>query len=76
MRREFWACAPDENFTCKELIAEAHRDIRPAPGYPTQPDHTEKGTLFTLVETETRTGVKLTESFAGRDVGLELTGGG
>ena len=46
-----------------ELIAEKYRGIRPAPGYPAQPDHTEKGTLFRLLEAE-RIGVKLTESFA------------
>jgi len=64
VRREFWAYAPDENFTCEELIAESYRGIRPAPGYPAQPDHTEKGTLFTLLDAERRIGVKLTESFA------------
>ncbi|HEY2445632.1 MAG TPA: methionine synthase [Rhizomicrobium sp.] len=64
VRREFWAYAPDENFNCEELIAEAYRGIRPAPGYPAQPDHTEKGTLFDLLDAESRAGVKLTESFA------------
>ena len=47
-----------------ELIAEKYRGIRPAPGYPAQPDHTEKATLFALLDAEERTGVKLTESFA------------
>jgi 5-methyltetrahydrofolate--homocysteine methyltransferase len=64
VRREFWGYAPDEAFTNEQLIAESYRGIRPAPGYPAQPDHTEKGTLFGLVEGEARAGVKLTESFA------------
>ena len=64
VRREFWAYAPDENFSCDELIAEGYRGIRPAPGYPAQPDHTEKGTLFALLDAENRIGVKLTESYA------------
>ena len=64
VRREFWAYAPDENLTADQLIAEAYRGIRPAPGYPAQPEHTEKGTLFKLLDGEARAGVKLTESFA------------
>ncbi|HTT84886.1 MAG TPA: vitamin B12 dependent-methionine synthase activation domain-containing protein, partial [Rhizomicrobium sp.] len=64
VRREFWAYAPEENFTCDELIAESYRGIRPAPGYPAQPDHTEKGTLFRLLDAERRAGVHLTESYA------------
>lgn len=64
VRREFWAYAPDENLTNEELIAEAYRGIRPAPGYPAQPDHTEKRTVFRLLDAEARTGVRLTESFA------------
>ena len=64
VRREFWAYAPDENLTGDQLIAEAYRGIRPAPGYPAQPEHTEKGTLFKLLDGEARAGVKLTESFA------------
>jgi 5-methyltetrahydrofolate--homocysteine methyltransferase len=63
-RREFWGYAPDERLTPEELIAESYRGIRPAPGYPAQPDHTEKATLFRLLEAEARAGVKLTESFA------------
>jgi 5-methyltetrahydrofolate--homocysteine methyltransferase len=63
VRREFWGYAPDENQSAHDLIAEKYRGIRPAPGYPAQPDHTEKGTLFRLLEAE-RIGVKLTESFA------------
>jgi 5-methyltetrahydrofolate--homocysteine methyltransferase len=64
VRREFWAYVPDENFSNAELIAEAYRGIRPAPGYPAQPDHTEKATLFSLLEAERRAGISLTESYA------------
>jgi 5-methyltetrahydrofolate--homocysteine methyltransferase len=63
VRREFWGYASDEALGRDELIAEKYRGIRPAPGYPAQPDHTEKGTLFHLLQAE-RIGVKLTESFA------------
>jgi 5-methyltetrahydrofolate--homocysteine methyltransferase len=64
VRREFWAYAPDEALAPGDLIAEKYRGIRPAPGYPAQPDHTEKGTLFTLLGCEQHIGVKLTENFA------------
>jgi 5-methyltetrahydrofolate--homocysteine methyltransferase len=64
VRREFWAYAPDETLRGNELISEAYRGIRPAPGYPAQPDHTEKDTLFKLLDGERAIGVKLTESFA------------
>ncbi|MBI3677595.1 MAG: methionine synthase [Proteobacteria bacterium] len=64
VRKEFWGYAADENFTSEQLIAEPYRGIRPAPGYPAQPDHTEKGTLFKFLDAETRAGVTLTESFA------------
>ncbi|MGO9472605.1 MAG: methionine synthase, partial [Rhodomicrobium sp.] len=64
VRREFWGYAKDEALTPAELIAEAYRGIRPAPGYPAQPDHTEKATLFKLLGAEEATGMKLTESFA------------
>jgi 5-methyltetrahydrofolate--homocysteine methyltransferase len=64
VRREFWGYAKDEELTPAELIAEKYRGIRPAPGYPAQPDHTEKGTLFKLLEAEKATGITLTESFA------------
>lgn len=63
VRREFWGYAPDENFTPAELIAESYQGIRPAPGYPAQPDHTEKETLFKLIDGG-RIGINLTESFA------------
>jgi 5-methyltetrahydrofolate--homocysteine methyltransferase len=64
VRREFWAYAPEEHFSNEQLIAESYRGIRPAPGYPAQPDHTEKGTLFKLLDAEARASIKLTESFA------------
>ena len=64
VRREFWAYAPDEALKPNELIGEPYRGIRPAPGYPAQPDHTEKVTLFDLLAAERRIGVKLTESYA------------
>ena len=64
VRKEFWGYAADEALSNAELIAEKYRGIRPAPGYPAQPDHTEKATLFALLDAEERTGVKLTESFA------------
>jgi len=64
VRREFWGYAPDETLSNAELIAERYRGIRPAPGYPAQPDHTEKRTLFSLLDAESRTGIRLTESFA------------
>jgi 5-methyltetrahydrofolate--homocysteine methyltransferase len=63
VRKEFWGYAADEALGHEQLIAEKYRGIRPAPGYPAQPDHTEKGTLFRLLGSE-RIGVKLTESFA------------
>ena len=64
VRREFWGFAADERLTPEELIAESYPGIRPAPGYPAQPDHTEKATLFRLLDAEARAGVMLTESFA------------
>jgi 5-methyltetrahydrofolate--homocysteine methyltransferase len=64
VRREFWGYAETEDFSPEELIGEPYRGIRPAPGYPAQPDHTEKATIFDLLGVERRTGVKLTESFA------------
>src|SRR5262249_51895710 len=64
VRREFWAYAPDENLSADDLILEKYQGIRPAPGYPAQPDHTEKKTLFALLDAERGAGVKLTESFA------------
>jgi 5-methyltetrahydrofolate--homocysteine methyltransferase len=63
VRSEFWGYAPDETLAPAELIGEKYRGIRPAPGYPSQPDHTEKATLFRLLGGE-RIGAKLTESYA------------
>ena len=64
VRREFWGYAHDETFLPDELIGEPYQGIRPAPGYPAQPDHTEKVTLFRLLNAESETGVTLTESMA------------
>src|SRR6478752_5165374 len=62
--KEFWAYSPDETLAGVDLIGEKYRGIRPAPGYPAQPDHSEKETLFALLDGERRIWVKLTESFA------------
>ncbi|GIK55308.1 MAG: methionine synthase [Chloroflexota bacterium] len=64
VRREYWGYAADETLENEALIAEKYRGIRPAPGYPACPDHTEKGELFRLLEATCRTGVQLTESYA------------
>ncbi|WP_425051786.1 methionine synthase [Psychromarinibacter sp. S121] len=64
VRREHWGYAKDETFEPQELIGEPYDGIRPAPGYPAQPDHTEKRTLFDLLNAEQTTGVELTESMA------------
>jgi 5-methyltetrahydrofolate--homocysteine methyltransferase len=64
VRREFWGYAPDEALSPEDLILEKYAGIRPAPGYPAQPDHTEKKILFALLDAEHTAGVKLTESFA------------
>ena len=64
VRREFWAYAPDETLTDAQRLDEDYRGIRPAPGYPSQPDHTEKLTLFGLLDAEANVGVRLTESLA------------
>ena len=64
VRRDHWAYAPDETFAPAELATEPYRGIRPAPGYPAQPDHTEKLTLFRLLDATAATGVELTESMA------------
>ncbi len=64
VRRELWGYAPDEAFDPEALIGEPYRGVRPAPGYPAQPDHTEKATLFRLLDAEALIGVTLTESFA------------
>ena len=64
VRRELWAYAPDEALNPTDLIGEKYRGIRPAPGYPSQPEHTEKETLFKLLDAENRIGVSLTSSCA------------
>jgi 5-methyltetrahydrofolate--homocysteine methyltransferase len=64
VRRELWGYAADEQLSNDELIAEQYRGIRPAPGYPACPDHTEKDKLWTLLGVEQSIGLKLTESYA------------
>jgi 5-methyltetrahydrofolate--homocysteine methyltransferase len=64
VRRELWGYAPQEGLTNAELIAERYRGIRPAPGYGCQPDHTEKRTIFDLLDAPARVGIELTESCA------------
>ena len=64
VRKEFWGYAPDESLAPDDLIGEPYQGIRPAPGYPAQPDHTEKATLFRLLDGQRNAGVSLTESFA------------
>jgi 5-methyltetrahydrofolate--homocysteine methyltransferase len=64
VRRELWGYARDEKLTNDDLILEKYRGIRPAPGYPAQPDHTEKATLWDLMNVEAETGIQLTESYA------------
>ena len=64
IRREFWGYASDETLSNAQLIAEAYRGIRPAPGYPACPDHTEKHGLFALLDAPSRVGMRLTESYA------------
>jgi 5-methyltetrahydrofolate--homocysteine methyltransferase len=64
VRREYWGYAPDEKLSGAQLIAEAYRGIRPAPGYPACPDHRAKGGLFEMLGAESRAAMRLTESFA------------
>jgi len=64
VRKEFWAYAPDEKYSNDELIKEVYQGIRPAPGYPACPDHTEKATLWSLIEPDKNAGISITESFA------------
>ncbi len=64
VRREFWGYAPDESLDNDALIGETYQGIRPAPGYPACPDHTEKATLFRLLDAEAAIGLRLTENFA------------
>ncbi|MBL0937495.1 MAG: methionine synthase [Gemmatimonadaceae bacterium] len=64
VRKEFWGYAPAESLDNEALIKERYQGIRPAPGYPACPDHTEKGTLFSLLDVPERAGIRLTESYA------------
>jgi 5-methyltetrahydrofolate--homocysteine methyltransferase len=64
VRRELWGYAPDEDLPNDALIREQYQGIRPAPGYPACPDHTEKETIFELLDAERRAGIQLTESMA------------
>jgi 5-methyltetrahydrofolate--homocysteine methyltransferase len=64
VRREYWGYAAEERLTSAQLIAEAYRGIRPAPGYPACPDHTPKGPLFRLLDAERNADMRLTESYA------------
>ena len=62
--RDAWGFGCEERLAAEDLLHERYRGIRPAPGYPAQPDHTEKTTLFALLDAERATGIRLTESFA------------
>jgi 5-methyltetrahydrofolate--homocysteine methyltransferase len=64
VRREIWGYCPDEKLTLDELLLEKYQGIRPAHGYPACPDHSEKQTLFRLLDAETNTGIRLTETFS------------
>jgi len=64
VRKDHWGYAKDEDFNCEDLLKVKYQGIRPAPGYPTQPDHTEKGTMWDLMNVQEEIGVELTESFA------------
>lgn len=64
IRTEFWGYAKDENLSNQQLLKEEFAGIRPAPGYPSQPDHTEKRFLFDLLKVEEKTGIQLTDSLA------------
>ncbi len=64
VRKKYWVYSPEEKFTNSDLIKESYQGIRPAPGYPAQPDHTEKPIIFDLLEVEKNAGIKLTENFA------------
>ena len=64
VRREYWGYAPEEDLSNEALIGERYRGIRPAPGYPACPDHTEKHVIWSLLDVTARTGIELTESLA------------
>lgn len=64
VRKDMWGYAPDENLTPAELLNVKYQGIRPAPGYPSQPDHTEKTTMWNLMNIKQECGIELTESLA------------
>ncbi|MCL4151596.1 UNVERIFIED_CONTAM: hypothetical protein GTU68_051144 [Idotea baltica] len=64
VRKDFWGYSPEEDFSNHELVREAYDGIRPAPGYPANPDHTEKRTIWQLLDVEAKTGIVLTDSLA------------
>ncbi|CNC67471.1 B12-dependent methionine synthase [Yersinia enterocolitica] len=64
VRKVYWGFSPNENLSNEELVRENYQGIRPAPGYPACPEHTEKGQIWQLLDVETHTGMKLTESYA------------
>jgi len=64
VRKEFWGYAADENLPVSEILHEKYQGIRPAPGYPACPEHSEKRELFELLDAEKNTGIFLTENFA------------
>ena len=64
VRKEFWAYAPNENLNPDQMLREEYQGIRPAPGYPACPEHSEKRVLFDLLNAEEKSGIKLTENFA------------
>jgi len=64
VRKDIWGYSPDENLTVQEMLNVKYQGIRPAPGYPTQPDHTEKTTMWNMMKIGEETGIMLTESLA------------
>jgi 5-methyltetrahydrofolate--homocysteine methyltransferase len=64
VRKEFWGYAPNENLTLEEILREKYQGIRPAPGYPACPEHSEKRVLFNLLNAEEKADIHLTENFA------------
>merc|ERR1711879_1115922 len=64
IRKELWAYAPDENLSTEDLLKVKYTGIRPAPGYPSQPDHTEKRTMWDLIKAKELAGIELSESLS------------
>ena len=64
MRKELWGYSPDEDITPDDMLKTKYQGIRPAPGYPTQPDHTEKNLMWKLLDAQKETGIELTDSLA------------